>query len=145
VSIYGNSNKYDLHLSYKDGMRPRYSTIRDNRDSNHGQIVSYLRMHGIEVIETERPLDILIWCNGQAGWGEIKDTRRNAMVQRGQLEFMAFTEMPVAFIKTEGEALQFATTMQGLTKKQKNALAAMLVGDLRKTFHPALIERALSV
>lgn len=125
-------------------MRPRYTRIRDTRDANHGEIVAFLKAHGIEVIETERPLDILIRRNdGVCGFAEIKTMSRNIRIYRSQIEVMSETRMPVAFVKSEGEALIFAETMQGLTQRQKDALGVFLTRETAKHWHPAAIERVL--
>lgn len=125
-------------------MRPRHTKIRDQRDANHGEIVAFLRTHGLEVIETERPLDCLVFNDTEAGWMEIKTESRNATVRRSQLEFMSETAMPVAIVKNEGEALIFALTMEGLTPNQKDALTQFLVRDQRDVYYPATVETILN-
>jgi hypothetical protein len=62
---------------------------------------------------------------------------------RTQIEFMANTKMPVAFVKTEDEALKFASSMDGLTQGQKDSLAIFLQTATKKQYHPAVIERVL--
>lgn len=107
--------------------RPRYTKVRDTRDSNHGEIVAFLQSHGIEVIETERPLDILIRRDdGVCGFAEIKVEGWRGYVQRSQIAFAADTRMPVAFVRNGGEALIFAESMEGLSQKQKDALGVFL-------------------
>jgi len=123
----------------------KYRKIRDTRDSNHGEIVAFLRSSGIEVIETERPLDILIRRDdGICGFAEIKTMARNATIYRSQIEFMADTQMPVQIVKCEGEALIFAESMQGLSQKEKDALGVLLTQDKAKKWHPAAIERVFA-
>lgn len=123
---------------------PRYTKVRDTRDGNHAEIVAFLRCHGIEVIETERPLDILIRRgDGVCGFAEIKTTARNASIRRSQLEFMSETDMPVAFVKSDGEALIFAETMEGLTRQQKDALGVFLTRETASKWHPAAVERVI--
>ena len=126
-------------------MRPRYTKIRDQRDGNHADIVNALRGCGIEVIETERPVDALVFNETQAGWIEIKTEARNATIRRSQLEFIAKTKMPVALVKTPDEALKFAKTMEGLSQRQKDALAVFLMKDKGKAFHPAKVEGILGL
>lgn len=117
----------------------------ESRDGNHAQIVGYLRGYDIEVIETFRPLDLLIFNEDErAAWIEVKTTKRNAPIKMTQIKFMATTKMPVAFVKTEDEALEFARTLNGITEKQKKDLATFCETATRKQYHPAVIERVLS-
>jgi hypothetical protein len=116
---------------------------REKRDGNHKTLVDYLRGHGIEAIETFRPLDVLVFNGSKAGWIEVKTTSRSAAIMRTQIEFMANTKMPVAFVKTEDEALKFASSMDGLTQGQKDSLAIFLQTATKKQYHPAVIERVL--
>lgn len=116
------------------------------RDSNHKSVIEPLsEQPGIEVIETFRPLDALVF-NAElgAGWMEIKTAARNASIKRTQIEFMANTKMPVAFVKTPDEAVQFANTMVGLSDRQKANLGVFLETATRKGYHPAVIERVLN-
>jgi len=123
----------------------KYRKVRDKRDGNHSQIVAFLKSHGIEVIETERPLDILIRRNdGICGFAEIKTEARNATIYRSQIEFMSDARIPVAIVKCEGDALIFAESMQGLSQRQKDALGVFLTQDKANKWHPAAIERVLS-
>ena len=123
----------------------RYRKVRDKRDANHGEIVAFLRTHGIEVIETERPLDILIRRDdGVCGFAEIKTEARNATIYRSQIEFMSDTRMPVEIIKNEGQALIFAESMQGLTAQAKDKMGVWLVQNPTvKSLHPAAFERII--
>jgi hypothetical protein len=126
--------------------RPRFAKIRDIRDGNHAPIVEYLRKHGIEVVETERPVDILIFNGKQAGWAEIKVDSRNAQIKRSQLEFISETNMPVAIVRNEAEALEFAKTMQGITETQKHFIALFLAKNPSvASIYPAGLERILNV
>lgn len=127
-------------------MRPRFSKVRDQRDGNHAEIVEELRSRGLEVIETERPLDCLVFDNGWTGWMEIKTTARNAMIKRGQLEFIAATDMPVAIVKTAEQALRFIKDRRGYTPTQKAVISGLLVRNPGvKQWHPAAIERVLNI
>lgn len=118
--------------------------VRQIRDGNHAEIVQTLRGHHIEVIETFRPLDILIFNNGASGWMEIKTESRKAPIQTTQIRFMANTKMPVAFVKTFDEALEFARTFDGLTQQQKDNLAVFLREATKTQYHPAVVERVLA-
>ena len=115
----------------------------ESRDANHKEIVDHVRGHGFEVIETFRPLDCLVF-NERAGWMEIKTTARNSQVMLTQIQFMATTNMPVAFVKTQDEALHFAKTFEGITEKQKQNLAMFAATAKFKKYHPAVIERVLN-
>ena len=119
--------------------------IRQVRDANHAEIVEHVRKHGYEVIETFQPVDCLVHNRhlGGAGWMEIKTEKRNAAMMATQIRFMATTRMPVAFVKTGDEALEFARTLIGISQKQKNDLAVFLETATKKQYHPAVIERVL--
>lgn len=118
--------------------------VKQIRDGNHKQLVEYLKKHGIEVIETYRPLDCLVFNPALgAGWMEVKTEARNAPVQLTQIKFMAFTKMPVAFVKTEDEALDFGRTLNGLSQKQKDSLAVFARTATKAQYHPAVVERVL--
>lgn len=117
--------------------------VRQIRDGNHKELVDHLEKHGIEVIETFRPLDCLVFHGGQSGWIEIKTEKRNAPIQTNQIEFMANTRMPVAFVKTVDEALAFAKTFSGLTQRQKDNLGVFLRTANKTQYHPAVVERVL--
>jgi len=124
----------------------KYRKIRDTRDQNHGEIVAFLRTSGIEVIETERPVDCLVYNGEGSGWMEIKTTARNASVRRGQLEFFSETNMPVEIVTSEGDALRFALNLDGWTQKQKDAIAVFLMKNPGvDKFHPAKVEKALGI
>lgn len=118
--------------------------VQQSRDGNHKAIVDSMRDNGFEVIETFRPLDVQVFNGERAGWIEIKTKQRNAPIKLTQIKFMATTKMPVAFVKTEDEALEFARTLNGLTQKQKDDLATFCETATRKQYHPAVIERVLS-
>jgi len=119
--------------------------IKQIRDRNHKQVVEHLEAHGIEVIETFHPLDIVVFNPKLgAGWIEIKTTARDAGIRRNQIKFMAETRMPVFFAKTPEEALRFARTLDGLTASQKTNLAVFLRSATRDKYHPAVVERVLS-
>lgn len=128
-------------------MRPRHTKIRDTRDSNHSEIVAFLKCHGIEVIETERPLDILIRRDdGVCGFAEIKTEARNATIYRSQIEVFVNHDIPCAIVKNEGQALIFAESMQGFTQTEKQKMDNWLVRNPKvKSLHPAAFERLLSV
>lgn len=119
--------------------------INDRRDATHKPIVEHLEANGIEVIQTMRPLDCLIFnAKRRAGWIEIKTTKRNAAIMLTQVKFMADTKMPVAFVSTKEEALEFARTLKGITQKQKDDLRTFYLTCTRKQVHPAVIERVLA-
>jgi|GEM_PF-5671904 len=118
--------------------------IKQIRDRNHKQVVEHLEAHGIEVIETFHPLDILVHSKFGTGWIEIKTTARDAGIRRNQIKFMAETRMPVFFAKTPEEALWFARTLDGLTASQKTNLAVFLCTATKDKYGPAVVERVLS-
>lgn len=118
--------------------------IRQIRDANHKEIVDFIEAHGFEVIQTFQPLDCLVYGKAGAGWIEIKTEKRNTAIQVSQIRFMAITRMPVAFVKTGVEALEFAKTLNGITSRQKDNLAVFLRDATRKQYHPAVVERVLS-
>lgn len=114
----------------------------DKRDANHDEIVNHLRKLGIEVVETERPVDVLIHHGGRSGWGEIKVPGGN--VRRTQVQFISETKMPVAFIRTTDEAVYFAETFDGLTQSAKDRLAKLLLTHPKnKDFSSIQIEAAI--
>lgn len=116
----------------------------DKPDANAAGIIAFLRIHGIEVVRTDRPVDCLIYNDGRTGWLEIKDDSPNAKILRSQLEFMSETSMPCAFAKNEGEALIFAERMEGLTQTDKDRLAAFLVRNQGKEWRPSVISKVLN-
>lgn len=119
--------------------------IRQTRDGNHKELVDHLEGHGFEVIQTFQPLDCLVYNKVLgAGWIEIKTEKRNAAIRTSQIRFMALTRMPVAFVKTTAEALEFAKTLNGITSRQKDSLAEFLHTATKDRYHPAVIERVLS-
>lgn len=117
--------------------------ITDIRDKNHPEIVAHLRSYGYEVIETYRPLDILISDGKRAGWIEIKVAGKGGEVNRGQLQFMSMTKMPVAFAISKEEALEFARTFKGITQKQKEEIQVFLSVAQAKAFTPKAIQDIL--
>jgi hypothetical protein len=120
-----------------------YKRQKDNPDKNAGEIRAFLSSHGIEVIRINQPLDCLVFNGEQAGWLEIKTEDKDAKVKRSQIKFMSETNMPCAFAKNEGEALIFAETMQGLTPRDKDRLAAFLVRNQAKEWRMSVIEKVL--
>ncbi len=119
--------------------------VRQIRDGNHKAVVEFVEAYGFEVVETFRPLDCLVFNRELgAGWIEIKTEKRNAAIQTTQIRFMAKTRMPVAFVKTGEEALEFAKTLCGITSRQKDNLAVFLRDATRTQYHPAVVERVLS-
>ncbi len=118
----------------------------DTKDKNHNEIVDELRKSGFEVIETERPVDILIYKNKWSGWIEIKfPSRSDTKIRRSQVIHMATTRMPVAFATTPQEAFEFGRTGIGLSNKQKDALAGLLVRSKAKNFTPRMIDDVLGI
>jgi len=117
----------------------------DKPDANAGAIIAFLKIQGIEVVRTDRPVDCLIANNGKIGWLEIKTDDPDAKIKRSQLEFMSETSMPCAFAKNEGEALIFAERMEGLTQTDKDKLAAFLVRNQGKEWRPSVIEKVIKL
>lgn len=122
----------------------KYRKVRDQRDTNHSEIVASLRMHGYSVTETERPVDIHIADGSAFGWAEIKTEERDAKVKRTQLEWMSETPDPVTIVKTEGEALVFASNFKGWTEHEKERIAGLLIRNPAKQFTQKQVRDALN-
>ncbi len=123
----------------------RFRKVRDKRDANHGKIVAFLRGHGIQVTECERPVDLHVYNGKGHGWLEIKTGSRNAQILRSQLEFMSETSQPVSLATCESDALRFALYLDGWTQLEKDRIAAFLIvrPKTEKLWYPATIEKAL--
>lgn len=118
----------------------------DKRDANHSQIANHLRKHGFEVVDTDRPLDIFVYepAKKRCAWMEIKVPGSQGAIKRSQLKFMSETRIPVQFVTDEQEAMNFACTFEGLTQKQKDALAALLIREPGKdSFTPNQVKGAI--
>ena len=117
---------------------------RHNLDANHKPIVSELRKRGVEVIEIMKPVDICLHHRGWTGFGEIKTEGADRSIELSQVEFMAFTNAPVAFIRSTDEAMEFVKNRQGLSAKQKSYLMMMLAKWRKKQYTPRQIELTLA-
>lgn len=117
----------------------------DKPDANASEIIAFLRIHGIEVVRTDRPVDILIRRDdGVCGFAEIKTLARNATIYRSQIEFFVNSDIPSCIVKTPGEALIFAETMQGFSDSEKRKMDGWLVRNPTvKSLHPAAFEAVL--
>jgi hypothetical protein len=118
----------------------------DKRDANHSQIADHLRKHGFEVVDTDRPLDIYIYEPSMrvGGWAEIKVNGSKGAIKRSQIKFMSETRIPVQFVTDEQEAMNFACTFEGLSQKQKDGLAALLIREpAKKAFQPNEVAEAI--
>lgn len=126
-------------------MKPRYTK---SLDANHAQIVGYLRANGVEVTDfAEAGIvpDALAFYKGEAKWIEIKVPTRRSNFKYKQLEYIAQTKMPVAFVTSEQMALEYVTTgKHSLTIKQKDAIALLLRFTPKKAYTIAQIEKVLN-
>lgn len=115
---------------------------RDKRDSNHSDIVKAIQGL-VEVIQIERPLDLLVYdpVTDTTGWIEIKTLSRSAEIKSGQLHFIANTKMRTQVVKTPQEAIDFVTDWNGMTDEEKARIGKWLEGNKDKGVHPALFER----
>lgn len=122
----------------------RRATRKISLDANHKEICSALRARGVEVVEIMQPVDAVCCWRGFVGFVEIKVPGSRANYTRPQLEFIAGTRAPVCIAKDAEGAMRFLETGEGLTRRQKDALAAFLAAAPGKLFHPAAIERVLA-
>jgi hypothetical protein len=127
-------------------MKPRHAT---SLDANHTQIVKHLRSHGVEVADfagSGKVPDCQTFYGGVARWMEIKVPTRKAMFPAMQLDYIANTKMPVAFVTNEQDALEYAKTGKGaLTQRQKDSLAGLLVRNKgKKAFTVGQVSEALN-
>lgn len=119
----------------------------DKDDANAAGIISCLRAHGLEVIKTQKPVDLHIYDpkSRRSGWVEIKVSGENVTAKRHQLEFLSDARQPGTIVRSEDEALMFALTFEGWTDKQKDAIAKLLLRNPKsKLFQMKLVEKTIA-
>lgn len=113
-------------------------------DANHRQICDHLRANGVWVWELLNPVDCVIQLR-QLCFMEIK-IEKGAQCTRQQLDFIAGTPAPVAFVENEAQALDFARTGIGLSQSQKDKIAFLLMKEPdRKKFEYGQIKKLIEV
>jgi len=115
-------------------------------DANHGEILQYLRKHGVHVQDCSNAgilPDALVSYRGANRWMEIKvATRADRRYTKGQLKTIAETPMDVAFITNAEDALMYAQTGEGkLSQVAKDAITLLLLKEPRKVYTAAQVER----
>lgn len=120
---------------------------RRQRDANHKPIADELTKRGVDVDDLSaigKFPDLLCRYRKFGGFIEIKIPGSRTTYQRLQLKWISETTWPVAIVTNAEDAMRFLETGEGLTRKQKDALAAFLVQDKADKWHPAAIERVLA-
>lgn len=106
--------------------RPKFQ-FSDKPDANAANLIASLKLHGYDVIRIDKPVDILIYDpdTGRAGLAEIKSEKTT--IRRSQIQHIVDHTMPCAIVKSEGEALVFAGTMEGFSDIEKSRMDAWLI------------------
>lgn len=119
------------------------------KDANHAAICKHLRENHIWVEELDgagRVTDTVL-CNRdfETGFMEIKDDRQGTNFTRMQLSFIAACKPPVQICRTKETALAFAEKPfeRGLSQKQKDALAGLLIRNTSKLIASSVVEKLI--
>lgn len=116
---------------------------RKKNDRNHTAIKQYLEAHGVEVIETLKPLDLLCYYKGYICFLEVKMAESGSRYTKVQLGFIAQTKFPVAFVYSESEAFDTMKRQLCLSNAQKQRLTAMMLKTDKPLYTPKDIKTAL--
>lgn len=114
-------------------------------DENHTRICQTLRKLGVDVIEILHPVDLVV-CDGKgfAGFCELKPEGRGTYT-RMQLKFLSETKTPITIAKTAQDVLDFLKRREGLSQRQKDALAAFLLKSEGNKWNSEAVERILNI
>lgn len=119
---------------------------RIRRDRNHVAIAAHLKAHGVEVIDLAAMgtvPDLLITYRGYAAFLECKVEGSRAKWYARQLKFIRDTHFPVAIVKSPEEAFQVVRDRKYLTRREKDAIGAMLAVAPKDSYQPSEVEGCL--
>lgn len=105
-------------------------------DKNQREIISYLEVHGCQVIRIGEPLDLLVGGPREFFWImiEVKPSDTHS-IQRGQLEFLSTAQGYVGIATTPEEALDLAyyPKTKCLNRAQQNKIVQWLIRNPDQT------------
>ncbi len=119
--------------------------LRPHRDKNHKAVMQGLRDRGVTVVETFDPLDLICKFRDYVSWVEVKSEDGNRRYTRKQLKFIAETTFNVVFASTAEDAYKTLCEGSGLTQRQKNGIAAMLLRNEKDLFTPKDVDVAIGI